>query len=119
MSGRLHRSILACALAAAVLMTGGWASPGERTQYTINAGLEAMKGQPIDVAIRVLGLPDAERQIAGRKGYVWTATRCDVQILTDFSGLISEGHYVGRTKPCRWVYQAMVKHLEAHGLPYK
>jgi hypothetical protein len=113
------RPTLACALGAAVLMTGAWASPGERTQYTIEAGLEAMKGQPIDVAIRVLGLPDAERQIAGRKGYVWTATRCDVQILTDFAGLISEGRYIGRTKPCRWVYQAMVKHLEAQGLPYR
>jgi hypothetical protein len=110
---------LAPAVLAAVLMTGAWASPGERTQHTINAGLEAMKGKPLDVAIKVLGLPDAERAIAGRKGYVWTATRCDVQVLTDDFGRITEGHFLGRTKGCRWVYQAMVKYLEAEGLPYK
>lgn len=100
-------------------MTGAWASPGERTQFTINAGFEAMKGKPVDVAIAAFGLPDAERTVLGRKAYVWTATRCDVQILTDDAGLIAQGHYVGRVKGCRWVYQAMVKHLQAEGLPFK
>lgn len=38
---------------------------------TLDEGLPKLQGRHIDTAIKYLGLPDNEQQIAGRKVYVW------------------------------------------------
>lgn len=51
----------------------------------------SLKGQPIEAAIARLGVPHEERTIAGRKVFVWNATRafdgndyrCQLRIVMD------------------------------------
>jgi len=40
----------------------------------MDEGLAALQGRHLDAAIDVLGLPSNERQIAGRKLFVWSTT---------------------------------------------
>lgn len=116
---RFKSSTVVVLLAIAALACGGWASPAERTQHTIAAGFDAMKGEPIQVVFDVLGLPNEERPLAGRKMYVWNITACEVQVLADNAGKVDRGQITGGVRGCRWVYQAMVGYLQAKGLPYK
>lgn len=44
------------------------------TTESLRTGWERMRGQPIDVAVDKLGVPQSERTIAGRHVYTWTAS---------------------------------------------
>lgn len=56
-------------LAIAVLLIGGCAT---QSWEPIDNTMRARVGKPLDDAIAVLGMPTSERNIAGRKAYVWT-----------------------------------------------
>tara|TARA_R110000787_G_scaffold60942_1_gene138244 strand:+ start:149 stop:601 length:453 start_codon:yes stop_codon:yes gene_type:complete len=74
----------------------------------IDGGLKQFRGQPIDSLINVLGFPDGERTVAGRKLIYWSSNR-DVTTTTPVtnynygtasaygSGGYAYGNYSGTT----------------------
>lgn len=56
------------AIAATVLLTGC------QTFESMDAGLSTLNGKPYQAAFNVLGFPDAESSIAGKKVFTWSTS---------------------------------------------
>jgi hypothetical protein len=66
----------------------------------LNSGLQALVGQDISAAVKLLGYPDRAQSSAGSTTYVWSRNSCTVQITADAGSRIKRGHYDGSSADC-------------------
>ena len=70
----MRRTTLALMLA--LLVSPTWAAQKRQSaSERIGAALDATNGQGADTAIETLGYPDDEKVIAGRKFFIWRASK--------------------------------------------
>ena len=72
----------------------------------LNSGLQALVGQDITAAVKVLGYPNGARTMTGGTLYIWStgsvpnAQTCTIQITVDASNRIKRGQYNGNGGAC-------------------
>jgi hypothetical protein len=75
----------------------------------LNNGLQALVGQDISAAVKMLGYPNGARTVTGGTLYIWStgnvgsvpnAQTCTIEITVDASNRIKRGQYDGNRGAC-------------------
>jgi hypothetical protein len=90
-------------IASALLLCAGCAVTG------LNSGLQALAGQDISAAVKLLGYPNGARTATAGTVYIWStgnvgsvpnAQTCTIQITVDAANRIKRGQYEGNRDSC-------------------
>lgn len=75
----------------------------------LNSGLQALVGQDVSAAVKLLGYPNGARAVTGGTLYIWStdsvggvpnAQACTIQITVDATNRIRRGQYDGNPHAC-------------------
>jgi hypothetical protein len=81
-------------IAPALLLLAGCVVTGLQT------GLQALVGQDISAAVKLLGYPSGARTVTGGEIYVWSRNSCTIQMTVDATNRIKRGEYNGNPDDC-------------------
>jgi hypothetical protein len=88
-------------IAGASLVLAGCAVTG------LNSGLQALVGQNLSAAVKMLGYPNGARTTTDGTIYIWSSNSCTIQITADATYRIKRGQYTGNPDDCAHYEKAL------------